>query len=487
MSIAAIASHFVAGPPADPISILGDALLAWYSADAEAAYYANGAQITTLHDLSGHGNDAVGVAGSGGAKPLFRTAGGPSGGPSIEFQSLIAGAQGGYFTLFPNDLLSGMTSGEAWATVRSDVTQTSLWNFGYDGGGEQAHYPYGASVYESLGRFNRFSWVPTQNVAAWQRYSAWAAATTHGARFNGAVDAATPPGVAGGQLWWPAIPLLGRSTTGTAMNFGGRLSSFIFVSRSLTAGEVSALDAWSAANPSGGLQLNPPTLSLSAFRAKIASLGPLAHYKMNETSGTTMTDDSGNNRHGTYTGATLNSAGMLPGHLSDGSMLLANDTAQYATIPYGAWMDWSEFAFSFIWTPTANVENDESLLNRYPTSNSPWYVQRDAANKLNLVCKDGGAGTRSTGLSPATVANQRYLVCGRVTPTTLHLYLDGTQVSKGTKSAGFSYHSGQDITVGRYLATSEYTPAAKIQDLTFYSSLRAVDIKELNRALLGGL
>lgn len=71
-----------------------------------------------------------------------------------------------------------------------------------------------------------------------------------------------------------------------------------------------------------------------AYQDVILADAPVAYYRLNETSGTTATDSSGNGRNGTFTGSTLNQAGLVPAILSgNASVFFNNGGANYLTVP----------------------------------------------------------------------------------------------------------------------------------------------------------
>ncbi len=57
----------------------------------------------------------------------------------------------------------------------------------------------------------------------------------------------------------------------------------------------------------------PATPSTAALHTVIAGFSPIAYWKMNETSGTSMLDSSGNSHTGTYSNVTLNQTGFTDG------------------------------------------------------------------------------------------------------------------------------------------------------------------------------
>ena len=89
--------------------------------------------------------------------------------------------------------------------------------------------------------------------------------------------------------------------------------------------------------------LTSPTTS-GAYAAAVLADSPLAYYRLGDTSGTTMTDSSGNIRNGTYANSpTLGVSGAT----SDGDKAVAfNGTSQYASTASASWVP----TYSASWT-----------------------------------------------------------------------------------------------------------------------------------------
>lgn len=217
----------------------------WVSAQ-EISGLANGDQITTWNDLSGNGHHLTGVAGSGGAKPLYRTTAGSAGGPAVEFQSGRANAVGGYFTI-PAGVFTGLTSGSAWAIVKSGQDRTSLWALG-NGAGFEGHFPYDDVIYEEAFVTSRATYVGTfvGGLNQWRRYLATMGGGTQTAyRDNSLLNTASR------TFALPATT--GRLGSGQTLNFAGHIAGVVIADHVLTSGERSDLETFAAANPSGGL------------------------------------------------------------------------------------------------------------------------------------------------------------------------------------------------------------------------------------------
>lgn len=223
----------------DPRDISG--LLVWYSADAETSY-TSGSQMTSWVDRSGNGNHATAVAST--TKPIWQSTTGPSSGPSVRF------GNDGYFTL-PN-IFSGVTSAEAMVVTKSDGVDTSLWGMGQTtGGSDEAHYPYGGTVYESWG-------LPTgarpnfsgTGITSWHRYGVWSASSDWDAHLDEVSKASS-------TSWTPSFtanPVLGagRKNNAVDMRYSGNITCLVVYNKKLTSTERSDLASWLSSNPSGG-------------------------------------------------------------------------------------------------------------------------------------------------------------------------------------------------------------------------------------------
>lgn len=232
----------------DPTDIPG--LRLWVSAD-EISGLTDGQQITTWNDNSGNAYHLTGVAGSGGAKPLYRTTAGSAGGPAVEFQSGNSNQVGGYFTI-PAGAVSGLTAGCAWAHVNADQPRTTLWDLGPG----NSHYPFDNVLYEhafSTSGSSAFD-GSDPSVTNWHRYMA-----SHEAGnlrqwldnvllFSALRTFAVPSGT---------LKLGG----GDAYNFAGRVTTFCIFDHELTSGEAADLEAWASSNPSGGVPSTTPEVA----------------------------------------------------------------------------------------------------------------------------------------------------------------------------------------------------------------------------------
>lgn len=121
--------------------------------------------------------------------------------------------------------------------------------------------------------------------------------------FDGAVQSVTSStsNSTSSTAWsvFGASMYLGRMNGGTAYNAQGYLDEVAIYPDELTVAEI-------ATHYSFGLNG-----SKEDYKTLILSHSPFAYWGLDETSGTIAYDDSGNSRNGTYSGVTLQQAGVL--------------------------------------------------------------------------------------------------------------------------------------------------------------------------------
>lgn len=218
-------------------------LWAWYSAEAETTY-SDGDAMTSWTDLSGNGRHATQTTGAAGG-PKWRSAGGPGGGPSVEFMGVGQNSTSGYFSI--NNALNGASAGEAVFYVKADALTNNGWNR-FDGGGDNSHYPFSGTVYDKFLSTVRKSFTPSLAVTSWRRYNTWSASGDWGAELDNTAQYSTTSNT----VSLPGTGYIGRGVAAGDWGFGGRMTCLLLFSAKLSTTDRSDLDDWLVANPSGG-------------------------------------------------------------------------------------------------------------------------------------------------------------------------------------------------------------------------------------------
>jgi len=179
----------------------------------------------------------------------------------------------------------------------------------------------------------------------------------------------------------------------------------------------------------------------SGFQTNVLQLSPLGYWPLNETTGSSAFDLSGNGRHGVYIGAvTLGASGPNPPNVGfdDADNLAAQFTAasdSYVALPSlgvtSATMSFAAWIYPISKDGTNQAGSAGIIFNRSSTTSGLCY--KNDGNQLGYNWNnDPLTYGQASGLVPPT--NQWSLVALVVTPTNATLYLYNT-------NGVFSYQS----------------------------------------------
>lgn len=181
-----------------------------------------------------------------------------------------------------------------------------------------------------------------------------------------------------------------------------------------------------------------------SYDSEVAADTPLVYLELNDTSGTTATDTSGNARHGTYatssgTGYVLNQTGIVSTR-ADGNVKFVNaagaetsPSTGYVTIPYGAWTNLTgDFTVECWYQPPASG-NTGGVLCGHRNSVVQWDLNLFTSGELQFrIWGDGFATPFGVTAEDALIFDNRkaYHIVGVHSGTSMLLYVDG--VLQGT-------------------------------------------------------
>lgn len=181
------------------------------------------------------------------------------------------------------------------------------------------------------------------------------------------------------------------------------------------------------------------------YAAEVLADSPLAYWRLGDASGTTMTDSSGNSRNGTYVNSpTLGATGLLT---TDADTCVDWDGSNdHATVTSAAWMNgWTAFTAEAIVKPDT-VSGDRIIVCRTSWLGGPtdggrgWHlIIQGGQFNLGIRFTDGTAIDSKVG--PTVTAGTTYHAAMVFSPTTLKLYLNGTEVYTTTAHAGKTVNS----------------------------------------------
>lgn len=165
------------------------------------------------------------------------------------------------------------------------------------------------------------------------------------------------------------------------------------------------------------------------YSSEVLADSPLAYYRLDETSGTTMADSSGNGRAGAYVGGP--SLGQ-PALLNDGLASIATSSGKYAQTPYGAWMQVSALTVE-AWIRVTD-SGSISIVARHAsvTNGGIWDLQLSAMKVQFRLFNDGF----SILTSATTLAlNTTYYLVGTHDGTNRRIYINGVLDASDTPPA----------------------------------------------------
>lgn len=239
----------------DPRDIPG--LRVWYSAQYEATQYADGAQVTTLHDISGNARDAPKT---GSQAPTISYTGGPGGG-----KGLLGANSRGWSA--PDSVTSGLTAATAMMTAMSSGSSQGMWTF--SSAANVAHFGYGSvprQVYDNFGSTTRKDaggFAVVDNT--WYRYRVMSKA----GGWTNWLDNVQKYTTATNTVGWAAAGASRVGATGSGNPyFLGGMGLFVLYDHELNSTERADIEAWATANPSGGV----PVASIALGMASVSSL-----------------------------------------------------------------------------------------------------------------------------------------------------------------------------------------------------------------------
>lgn len=207
----------------------------------------------------------------------------------------------------------------------------------------------------------------------------------------------------------------------------------------------------------------------------------IASYNMNQTSGTTATDGSGNGNHATLSGGTSWVAGKA------GNGLALNGTNAYASLPAGIVSSLNDFTISTWVKVTAN--SDWARIFDFGTGTNNYMFlapQSGGTGGLRFAITTSGNGSEQLMTASAPLATGTWKhVAVTLSGTTARLYVDGVQVA--TNASMTLKPSSLGSTNLNYIGKSQYADPylnGAIDDFRIYS--RALSATEISALFSGG-
>lgn len=206
----------------------------------------------------------------------------------------------------------------------------------------------------------------------------------------------------------------------------------------------------------------------------------VAHWKLDEPSGTSAADSSGNGYTGTYTNSpTLNVAGAFG---TSKAVTFASASSQYGDVPHNAAFSTASWTIACwikptTWTSGAGLD---TLLSKSSSSFpfAPWEL-RKTTSATTVEINIGAGGSSATAVGSSLTAGTWAHVAATWDGTTLRIYNNGSQTATSTATSGSAFTNSANISIGRSTQFGRYFNGT-IDDVRIYSrALSAADVAAL--------
>jgi galactose oxidase len=228
-----------------------------------------------------------------------------------------------------------------------------------------------------------------------------------------------------------SVAILGISSTTHSFDMGQRFIPATFSQ----AGAILTINAPANANiaPPGYYQVVANDLNGVPSRGFIVSFGNalpaadlIAHYPMNQTSGTSVPDASGNGKTGTLVGGGTWVAGTL------GNAVRLSGASQYVDLPDNLVQGCTDFTFAG-WVNLAASQNWARIFDfGSGTATNMFMTARAGGATLRFAIKNAGGAEQQISYGTTLPLNQWRHVAVVLSGNTGRLYLSGIQVAQNT-------------------------------------------------------
>lgn len=180
---------------------------------------------------------------------------------------------------------------------------------------------------------------------------------------------------------------------------------------------------------------------------------PIIYYRLGETSGTTAIDSSGNERHGTYSGAySLGQPSALSSSLPDPDKSFYTPNLGGVTLPTAQFPPLRNQITISAWIYPVSITGTRHIVSKMNANltandtNWSWGFRTNAA-RLELVVRGSGTQT-STTTANYVVLNTWQHVAVVYNGSNIYFYYNGTLVDTKSGTRSFSNTSTADVKVG---------------------------------------
>jgi hypothetical protein len=165
-----------------------------------------------------------------------------------------------------------------------------------------------------------------------------------------------------------------------------------------------------------------------SYHSEVLADGPAGYWKLDETSGTTASDSSGNGRHGTYGGGIL--LGKTPvKKIVQNYAVLADGYNDYVGIPYNAALATAQLTVEILLVPFGGTYVSSQTIASKAQSGGWFFVIDSTGVTFHFNAYIDGA-YRTVSYTPPALADVGFHVVVTYDSRYLRMYVDGVQVAQ---------------------------------------------------------
>lgn len=229
-----------------------------------------------------------------------------------------------------------------------------------------------------------------------------------------------------------------------------------------------------------------------SYDSEVLADSPLVYLELNDTSGTTAADTSGNSRNGTYattsgTGYQLNQTSIIPTR-ADGNVKFVssagsettNPSTGYVTIPYGAWADLQDaFTVELWYQPPAT--RTSGVLAGHRSSVLQWGVIVYPSGEVSFhgwssdTLLVNAFTTFSTGIDVFDGTPAPWHVVGVKDGTAMRLYINGALVDTAVAPANFRSNTTDAVGINSLGSAASQGVLGRIACFALYGSVLSAE------------
>jgi YD repeat-containing protein len=199
----------------------------------------------------------------------------------------------------------------------------------------------------------------------------------------------------------------------------------------------------------------------SAYRAAVLGTTGISDlWRLDETTGSTVTDANGGNDNGTYVSSPSSVAALISGETNSFARSF-NGSSQYidaSPTPFGTPSTFS--AEAWVRTSATKASGGYHFLISDSSSdlNNGFSLVIDSSNRPTfVVAREGilGIVTRASAVSPTTVApNTTHHIVGTYDGSRVRIFVDGVERANATFSGAPTWSSSRDLRIGRPVSST---------------------------------